>query len=272
MEREQLTAVVEAMILVTEEPITLSSMALILEPDGIQKADIESVINDIKVKRESDPASGVILAEVAGGYQFRTRPDTAAFIQRMNIPKPTKLSQAALETLAIVAYRQPLVRAEIEEIRGVDSGGVLKTLLERNLIRVIGKRDEPGSPMIYATTSKFLEMFNLGSLKELPTLREYEELEKEHFGHKDNSDLENGLLDGLASAPFEQKWSSEDGNMLGDLEEGVKQLRRLEKEIFPKPVEQLIAVPNELQPNDGSTTSTETVNATSTSEDSGSGN
>lgn len=245
MELTQLRAIIEALVFVSDEPLTPGAIALMLEQDGVTKADVEAALEELKAKYSNDLASGVILNEVAGGLQFRTRPEAAQFILRLNIPKPSKLSQQALETLAIIAYRQPVVRSEIEEIRGVDSGGVLKTLLERGLIKIIGKRDEAGSPLIYGTTTKFLEMFNLNSLHELPTLREYEELEKEHFGNRPKEGgEERPMLEGVEAAPLVQKWNVEDDSMINDLASSIKNLRRLEKGIFPKPVETIVAVPN----------------------------
>jgi segregation and condensation protein B len=116
------------------------------------------------------------LVQVAGGYQFRSRPELAGYISRMKRAKPVKFSQSAMETLAIVAYRQPVTRAEIEYLRGVDSGGVLKNLLDRRLLRIIGKKDIPGKPLIYGTTREFMEAFSLKDLASLPTLREIEDL------------------------------------------------------------------------------------------------
>ncbi len=245
MELTQLRSIIEALIFVSDGPLTVGAIALMLEQDGVTKADVETAVEELKTKYANDPASGITLNEVAGGFQFRTKTATAQFILRLNIPKPSKLSQQSLETLAIIAYRQPVVRSEIEDIRGVDSGGVLKTLLERGLIKIIGKRDEAGSPLIYATTSKFLEMFNLGSLHELPTLREYEELEKEHFGNRPKEgEEEKPMLEGVEAAPLVQKWDAEDDSMINDLASSIKNLRRLEKDIFPKPVETFIAVLN----------------------------
>ena len=122
---------------------------------------------------------GIVLHEVAGGWQLRTSPESAAVIRRFLKVKPQRLTRAALETLAIVAYRQPITRPEIEDIRAVDSGAVLKALLERRLIKILGKREEAGRPLIYGTTREFLEFFNLRDLGALPTLREFQELTKE---------------------------------------------------------------------------------------------
>jgi segregation and condensation protein B len=112
------------------------------------------------------------LVEVAGGYQFRTKPSWAGWVSRLKKVKAVKLSQAALETLAIVAYRQPIIRPAIEEIRGVDSGSVLHTLLEKGLIKMMGRKDLPGRPIVYGTTKTFLELFSLNTLSDLPSLKE----------------------------------------------------------------------------------------------------
>jgi segregation and condensation protein B len=118
---------------------------------------------------------GFYLNLVAGGYQIRTRPEYMEYIKRLLQPKPQRLSKAALETLAIIAYKQPVIRADIEHLRGVDCGGVLRVLLERKFIRVLGRKEIPGRPLIYATTKRFLEVFGLKNLKDLPTPKEIEE-------------------------------------------------------------------------------------------------
>src|SRR4030067_2141907 len=114
------------------------------------------------------------MIEVAGGYQFRTKPRWAVGVNRLKKAKAVKLSRSALETLAIIAYRQPIIRPEIEKIRGVDSGWVLRTILEKGLIRIVSRRDIPGRPIVYRTTKAFLELFNLNTLSDLPTLKEIE--------------------------------------------------------------------------------------------------
>ena len=120
------------------------------------------------------------LHAVAGGFQFRSNPSNAIWVQKLLAQKPVRLSRALLETLAIAAYRQPITRPEIDDIRGVDSGGTLKTLMERSLVRILGKKEEPGRPILYGTTKEFLEFFNLRDLKDLPSLREFHELSDEH--------------------------------------------------------------------------------------------
>ncbi len=121
---------------------------------------------------------GVVLEEVAGGYQLRTPKEHALYVRKLLAAKPPRLSRPLLETLAIIAYRQPVTRPEIEQLRGVDSGGVLETLLERRLVRIAGRKEAPGRPIMYATSSEFLEVFGLRDLESLPDLEEFKELEE----------------------------------------------------------------------------------------------
>src|SRR5690606_12181650 len=119
---------------------------------------------------------GFRLDEIAGGYVFRTSPAFAPFVREISEQKPVRMSRAQIETLAIVAYRQPITRPEVDEVRGVDSGAALKSLLGRDVVRILGKKDGPGRPMLYGTTPQFLEFFSLKALGDLPTLREFTEL------------------------------------------------------------------------------------------------
>ena len=135
------------------------------------------------------------IAQVAGGYQFRTRPEFGALLQKTQPERKVRLSRPALETVAVIAYKQPITRAEIEDLRCVDCGGVLKSLLERDLIRIVGRRDTPGRPALYGTSSFFLETFGLGSLRDLPALREIEALEE-----LQGTPLETAMADGADDA------------------------------------------------------------------------
>lgn len=119
------------------------------------------------------------MQEVAGGFQFRTNPELAQWIKKLKNSKPHSLSPQAMETLAIVAYKQPIVKSEIESIRGVDVGGPLKSLLDKKLVRIVGRKDVPGKPIIYGTTRRFLEVFSLKDLLDLPNLRELKELNQQ---------------------------------------------------------------------------------------------
>ncbi len=168
--------VVETLLFLAERPVTVEEMKL---ATGLEPARIARALDQIS-GHHREGISGIVLHEVAGGWQLRTSPDNTEFARRFLRVKPQRLTRAALETLAIVAYRQPVTRPEIEEIRGVDSGAVVKALLERRLVKILGKKEEPGRPILYGTTREFLEFFSLKDLASLPTLREFHELSEEH--------------------------------------------------------------------------------------------
>jgi segregation and condensation protein B len=172
VEDSQIKAILEGLIFVSEAPLTVDRMKEVL---GIQKKELQRLLSEM-TEEYARGERGFLLAEVAEGYQFRTRPEHAEWVKKLKKTKAAGMSQPALETLAIIAYRQPLVRTDIEKIRGVDSGGVLRTLLERKLITIIGKKDVPGKPLVYGTSKKFLEVFGLKDLSELPTLKDVEGL------------------------------------------------------------------------------------------------
>jgi len=167
-----LIPLVEALIFAADGPIKAERMAEALE---IPLAEIKEAIEALEVDYAERPR-GFFLQEVAGGYQLRTRPEYADYLRKLGRSRPFRFSRPALESLAIIAYRQPVTRSEIEYLRGVDSGSVLKTLLEKRLVRILGKKDVPGKPMIYGTTREFLELFGLPDLSSLPTLSEFSEL------------------------------------------------------------------------------------------------
>ncbi|MDR0965643.1 MAG: SMC-Scp complex subunit ScpB [Myxococcales bacterium] len=172
---ERIRRLIESILFISDKPLTEE---LIRKNTGIELKVIREALADLQ-SRYAEGCSGIVLHDVAGGWQFRTSPESAEVIRRFLKVKPQRLTRAALETLAIVAYRQPVTRPEIEDIRAVDSGAVLKALLERRLIKILGKREEAGRPLIYGTTREFLEFFNLRDLGALPTLREFQELSKE---------------------------------------------------------------------------------------------
>lgn len=175
MDTAELKGVVESLVFVSETPVRCERLAETLE---IDRDRIRLVLQEL-IEDYSEKCGGVVLQEVAEGYQFRTRPEHAEWVRRFQRSKPFRFSRPALETLAIIAYRQPVTRAEVEYLRGVDSGGVVKTLLDKRLIRILGKKDVPGRPMIYGTTRDFLEFFGLKDLSGLPALREFSELTPE---------------------------------------------------------------------------------------------
>ncbi len=170
---QNISNIIESLLFVAEEPLTVEKIKNILET--VDTKEVRSALH-VLVDRYEARGGGFRLCEVAGGWQLRSRPEYHEWIKRMLQPSPQRLSKAAIETLAIVAYNQPIIRADIEHIRGVDSGGVLRQLMERKLVRVLGRKEIPGRPMIYATTKLFLELFDLKDLKDLPTPKEMEEL------------------------------------------------------------------------------------------------
>lgn len=172
VERKKL---LEALIFASDTPLTLDRLSALLErPRAELRPLIEELLSEFR-----PGVHGFHLAEIAGGYQFRTEADLAPWLRKLSKERPFRFSRAALETLAIIAYRQPITRAEIEYLRGVDCGGVLKTLLEKNLLRILGKKDIPGRPLMYGTSRQFLELFGLRDLNDLPTLKEFAALDPE---------------------------------------------------------------------------------------------
>ncbi|MCM2359477.1 MAG: SMC-Scp complex subunit ScpB [Geobacteraceae bacterium] len=180
-----LKSIVESLFFISDAPLTLERLCAILEE--YQKSEVEAAIARLR-DDYAETGRGIRLAEVAGGYQLRSSPENADYIRRLVREKSFKFSRSALETLAVIAYRQPITRAEVEYLRGVDTGGVLKTLLEKKMIRILGKKDIPGKPLIYGTSREFLEAFSLKDLASLPTLKDIQELAGS-FGDTEQAEL-----------------------------------------------------------------------------------
>ncbi|MDY6856375.1 MAG: SMC-Scp complex subunit ScpB [Thermodesulfobacteriota bacterium] len=172
LDRKHLKSIIESLIFISETPITINKIREVI--DGPDKKTLRALITEL-IEEYKAMDRGFILSEVAGGYQFRTRPEYAKWNRRLKGEKHLRLSQPAMETLAIIAYKQPITRSEIEYIRGVDVGGILRSLLGKRLIRILGKKEVPGRPLIYGTSTKFLEVFAIKDLTNLPTLQEIEE-------------------------------------------------------------------------------------------------
>jgi segregation and condensation protein B len=170
----ELAAVLEALLFVSAEPVPVSRLATAI--GTVSKAEIEEALKRLEQDLAQD-GRGIQLVKLAGGYRLVTKAEYAPWLKRLDKAKAVqKLSRSALESLAIIAYKQPLVRAEIEEIRGVETSGVLRTLLERKLVRIVGRKEVPGRPIMYGTTKFFLEHFGLQDITQLPPLREFKEL------------------------------------------------------------------------------------------------
>ncbi len=185
MQKKEINQIVEALLFASPEPLTQVQINSIFETDFIdpELTNLENIIEDLKeMYNRNDNA--FTIAKIAGGFQLVSRSEYEVFIRRL-LKKSGRLAltNASLETLAIVAYRQPVNRFEIESIRGVDSSGVLKTLLSKNLIKIKGRDSGPGRPLLYNTTEKYLEYFGLNNLSEMPKLSELSDLEKSEFSH-----------------------------------------------------------------------------------------
>jgi len=170
---ENLKYIIESLLFVAQEPLSVDRLKNVINTAGA--SDIKNALKELSEEYETRKG-GFFLNEVAGGFQIRTRSEYTSWIKRLIQPNPPRLSRASLETLAIIAYKQPIIRSDIENLRGVDCGGILRVMLKRKFIRVLGRRELPGRPLIYATTNRFLEIFDLKDLKDLPTPKEIEEL------------------------------------------------------------------------------------------------
>jgi segregation and condensation protein B len=182
-EDSQLKAILEAIVYVAEEPLTLAQIAASLQ----QPTERIQELLDQLIAEFDQPGHGVSIREVAGGYKMATKPEHHEAVRNFvkSLKPPLKLSLPALETLAVIAYKQPATGPEIMEIRGVQGGGVLKTLLDRKLIAVAGRKNVIGKPMLYKTTKEFLIQFGLKDLSELPSLKEFEEIRRMAFSDSD---------------------------------------------------------------------------------------
>jgi segregation and condensation protein B len=185
LDRDHVKAIVEALIYVTDEPLTGQQIAGAL---GRTLDQIRPVLEELAAEY-ARPDRGLSIREVAGGYKLTTKPEHHEEIRQFvkNLKPPLKLSLAALETLAVVAYKQPITAPEIMDIRGVQGAGVLKTLLDRKLIATAGRKNVIGKPILYKTTKDFLVQFGLKDLAELPTLKEFEEIGRLSIGESDEA-------------------------------------------------------------------------------------
>lgn len=182
---DDLDRLLRALLLAADHPLTVDEVVGLVNaaadeeewPARVDAAAVEAAL--ARVRAGFEAAGGIELVPMAGGWRLRTAPDLAPVVRRLWPDRSNRLSKAALECLAVIAYRQPCTRLDVEDIRGVDCGGVIRSLLERRLIRIVGRKDEPGRPLLYGTTPEFLEAFSLESLRALPTLRDLETIRAE---------------------------------------------------------------------------------------------
>jgi segregation and condensation protein B len=168
-ERERNKAVLEAIVFLSGEPVMLPELKSVT---GMNESEIKDLMEEL-ISDYAERGGGILIGKIAGGYQMHTSHELSDLIRKFRKTERTqKLSLPALETLAIIAYKQPITKAEVEDLRGVNSDGVVKTLLDRRMIKIVGKKEVPGKPLLYATTREFLEYFGLDSLVDLPTLKD----------------------------------------------------------------------------------------------------
>jgi segregation and condensation protein B len=217
MERSEQLSIAEALILASPEPIPLPRLASLIP--SCKPALARALVDELNAEY-AKRGRAFEISEVAGGFQVRTLPAWASYVQASQPERPLRLSQAALETLAVVAYRQPATRAEIEYVRGVDVGAVLRSLLERHLVRIAGHREVPGRPLLYATTRRFLEVFGLARIEDLPTLRELAELAPEGAAESTPESVGLGAPAGesFGAAAADDDETSDDGEFEDELE------------------------------------------------------
>lgn len=243
MSEANLKAIIEALLLASESPLSVKQLMRLLAHDPKNdeevaqlKKPIQSALKEIE-EELSHEGHGIQLIVVDGAYQLRTKAPFAEWILKLNAPKPTRLSAPAIETLAIVAYRQPVTRGDIEDIRSVDSGAVLKGLLERSLVRIVGRKDEPGRPLLYGTSPEFMEIFGLKDLKELPPVKELEQKAEELLRQSAAGDLEEGGLDlqALEVDPADLEWlDAKERETFEELNDSLKVLK--EKDLEAKEI------------------------------------
>ncbi len=240
----ELPQILEALLFTSHGPL---SMAQLKEHSGCAADSIQDALNAL-VERYHPDRSGIVLVEVANGWLFRTGERQKVFVRKLLGVKPQRLTRAALETLALVAYRQPVTRPEIEDVRGVDCGAVMKALLERRMVRILGKKEEPGRPLIYGTTKEFLEFFGLKSLTSMPTLREFHELNEESrtIFEKETGEPVQGIeglsemADGILTTRLAET-AGEGADAMADLEAAMEEVearsKLVEAEIKPAAAE-----------------------------------
>lgn len=224
LSENQIRNVIESVLFVTPQPLTLDQL---FDATGIDREKIVPALSSLQGDRR-EGISGIVLHEVAGAWQLRTAPESAEYVRRFLKVKPQRLTRAAVETLALIAYRQPVTRPEIEDVRGVDSGAVLKALLDRRLIKIVGKKEEVGRPILYGTTREFLEFFALKDLSALPTLREFQELteESQEIVEREAPKPVAGIVEELTDKGFEEKLAQQDEASeaaLAELESAIDQ-------------------------------------------------
>jgi len=244
MEQDQLIAAVEAILFISDRPVSTQRLMEVLATEAVSEQELSAVIDEIKARYES-PSRGFELREAQGGFHFTTKTSTADWIRKFLQTKPFRLGRSALEVLAIIAYRQPVTRIEIDKIRGIDSSHLMRTLIERGLVKMAGKAEVPGRPVQYGTTPRFLEVTGLQSLAELPPLSELEQLQG------NTEDPLKPLEDGLNRFVAEQVTRAEvdavgeDTSGLDEIDTMIQSISKPDRELHLSEVHAEVAAENE---------------------------
>lgn len=218
VEDERLESIIESILFASDRPVSLVSIFEVFKGTNIKKDRVRKTLDNLAVEYAGG-RRGVNLEEVTGGYQLRTKVDNMNFLKRTVKARPFKLSGPALETLAIVAYKQPVIKMEVDQIRGVESGHLMRALMEKGLVNFEGKAENlPGKPMQYGTTRKFLEIFGLRNLKELPTLSQIDELLPEGIGEESEEKPTLSMVTDSMSEEVKSVSYSEGEEELGQIE------------------------------------------------------
>jgi segregation and condensation protein B len=194
MERNYLRGIIETLLFITDKPLSVKKIVELIEDQEVTEEVVQQLIDELATDYLKN--SALEIRHVAEGYQIATKPEYSEYVRRLYRERTAlRLSPAALETLAIIAYRQPVTKAEIEETRGVDCSGVLETLLEKKLIKIVGRKEVIGRPLLYGTTQEFLKYFGLTSLSDLPPLEQFieqniEEEQQENPAEETENNLE----------------------------------------------------------------------------------
>lgn len=242
MNEESLLSAVESILFSADRPVNLDRLKEVFGEDGPAKEDILAQVEKLK-SRYQDQNYGFELREAQGGYQFTTKVQNAEFVRKFLQMKPFRVGRSALETLAIIAYRQPITRAEIDQVRGIDSSHLLRVLMERGLVKMDGKAEVPGRPVQYGTTPKFLETVGLASLSELPPLSELEQLQG------DTEDpiktLQAGLDRFMEESPVYEKAEGTITDGLDAIDTLIQTADRGGKDVYESPEAAAVAAENE---------------------------
>jgi len=228
MEKERTKGIVEFLLFASEKPISVERIAGIFD-DAYTKEELYSLLDELRTEISSSESRGVKLEEVAGGWQFRTKEDNQTWIKKLENIKPIRVSPSALEVLAIIAYKQPITKTEADKIRGVDSTHIFKTLMDKDLVRICGRADLPGRPLLYSTTPEFLEVFGLKEIRELPSITEIEDMVSKSFG--DSGDYRTELNESLRLIVDEKSNIEIVDDGLDEAEKAMEEMQELGKEL-----------------------------------------